>query len=188
MKKFIKQNRRSIYGGLVTMFFVGLGVFLIENLSGYEAKQLLESSLPRINMLCNTIVLASATILALLLTLMGIGSGMESKLKSEFYISILNVARFDTILFIVGLVLFQLFNIPVTESENVPSSWYVNIYWAVLFLSSFLSGFMVIVILMLYNTVVKIIKVAGLGSRDYFIEDDEDDDDNDDDVKNSKNS
>ena len=175
MIKFIKENRKSIYGGLITMVFVALGVFVIGNLSGYEAKQMLEASLPRINMLCNTIILASATILALILTLMGIGSNLESKLKNEFYYNILNVARFDTILFIVALVLFQLFNIPVTESENVEASWYVNIYWTILFLSSFLSGFMVVVILMLYTTVTKIIKVAGLGSEDYFVENDEED-------------
>lgn len=162
MIKFLKQNKRAIYGGLITFLFIALSVFLLGNLSGYEAKQLLSASLPGINMLCNTIILASATILALLLTLLAISSGTKSKLKDSHYLEVLNIAKIDTTLFIVTLILFQLFNIPITESDNVPTVWFTTIYWATLFLSSLLSGVMVVVILMLFNTVKNIILIIGL--------------------------
>ncbi|WP_191859079.1 hypothetical protein [Hanstruepera ponticola] len=162
MKEFLKQNKRAIYGGLITFIFVALSVFLLGNISGYEAKQLLSASLPGINMLCNTIVLASATILALLLTLLAISTSTKSKLKDGHYLEVLNIAKIDTSLFIVTLILFQLFNIPITESDNVPTVWFTAIYWATLFLSSLLSGVMVVVILMLYNTVKNIILIVGL--------------------------
>ncbi|MDO1500075.1 hypothetical protein Q2T40_08015 [Winogradskyella maritima] len=165
MKKFLLQNKRPIYGGLLTMLFVGIGIFSLGNLSGYEARNLLESSIPGINMLCNTVILGSATILALLLTVIGISAGLDAKLKDSFYFGIINVARFDTILFITAIVLFQMFNIPIVESENVPTNWYVTIYWLTLACSSFLSGFMVVVILMLYNTVGRVIRVAGLNQE-----------------------
>ncbi|WP_299226254.1 hypothetical protein [uncultured Psychroserpens sp.] len=165
MKKFIINNKRAIYGGMITFMFIALGIFLLGNISGYEAKNLLKASLSGINMLCNTIVLASATILALLLTLLGISTGTESKLKDSHYLEVMNIAKIDTVLFIVTLIMFQMFNIPIVESDQVPTNWYRTIYWVTLFMSSLLSGGMVVVILMLYNTITNIIKIVGLGKN-----------------------
>ncbi|WP_236979523.1 hypothetical protein [Membranihabitans maritimus] len=165
MKGFIKYNRGPLIGGLLATVFTSLGVFLLGNLSGYEAKQLIRASLNGITMLCNTIVLASATILALLLTLLGISTGStKSELKNEHYKQVLTIAKFDTILFIGTLILFQLSNIPITEAENIPTSWFNLIYWATLIFSSLLSGMMITVILMLNNIIIGIIKIVGLGT------------------------
>ena len=125
-------------------------------------------------MLCNTIVLASATILALLLTLLGISSGTDSKLKDGHFLEVLNIAKIDTVLFIVTLIMFQIFNIPITESDQVPTGWFDIIYWATLFMSSILSGAMVVVILMLYNTVKNIILIVGLKQDHELIYNDDD--------------
>ena len=170
MKNFFSKNKRSLYGGLAAAVFTGLGAFLLGDLSGYEAKVMISTSLSGINMLCNTIILASATILALLLTLLGISTGTESKIKNAHYKQVLNIAKFDTILFVGALVLFQLFNIPITESESLPTEWFAYIYWATLFFSSLLSGLMVTVILLLYTTVVNIINIVGLGEDHYLID------------------
>ena len=169
---FISQNKRSIYGGVATFLFMGLGAFLLGNLSGYEAKVLIDTSLSGISMLCNTSVLGSATILALLLTLLGISSGVESKIKKVHYYQVLNIAKLDTLLFIGALLLFQFFNIPITESENLPTSWFAYIYWATLFFSSLLSGFMVTVILMLFTTFRNIINIMGFKKKDYLVDND----------------
>ena len=173
MKKFLQNYKRPLYGGLIATIFTGLGAFLLGNVSGYEAKQLISTSLSGINMLCNTVVLASATILALLLTLLGISTGTESKLKKDHYIQVLTIAKFDTFLFIGALILFQLFNIPITEADNLPTSWYTTIYWTTLFFSSVLSGMMITVILMLYTTVTNIIHIVGLGKDHYLVSDKE---------------
>jgi len=156
------SNKKPIYGGLITFSITALGVFLLGNISGYEAKQLISSSLQGINMLCNTIVLASATILALLLTLLGISTGTKSKLKEAHYRQVISIAKYDSVLFIAALILFQFFNIPITETENVPAEWYKYVYWATLFFSSLISGFMVSIVLMLYETIKNIIDIVGL--------------------------
>ena len=169
MNNFVTKNKRAILGGTIASLFMGLAVFLLGNLSGYEAKQLITSSLPGINMLCNTIVLASATILALLLTRLGISTGTKSRLKSAHYRQVLSIAKFDTILFVGALILFQLFNIPITEAENVETSWYEIIYWATILFSSILSGMMITVILMLYATVTNIIHIVGLNEDHHLI-------------------
>jgi hypothetical protein len=168
-ENFVVRNKLSIFGGIATTLFTGLGAFLLGDISGYEAKSLIDSSLSGFVMLCNTIVLASATILALLLTLLGISTGTKSKIKAAHYKQVLNIAKFDTVLFVGALILFQLFNIPITESENLPTYWFAYIYWVTLFFSSILCGLMVTVILLLYSTVTNIITIVGLGEDHYLI-------------------
>jgi len=173
MKKFFVDYKMPLYGGLLTAVFSGLAVYILGNVSGFEALQLIETSIPRISTLFNTIILASATILALILTLLGISSGSESKLKKYHYKQVLSLARFDSFLFIVTLIFFQLLNLPITEAEKIPTTWYNTIYWVILFISSLLSGIMVAVILMLYNTIHNIIIIVGLGEEHPLIDDEE---------------
>lgn len=159
-------NKRALYGGIIAAVIVGLGVFLLGNLSGYEAKVLLKTSLPGINTLSNTIVLASATILALLLTLLSVSSTSDSQLKDDHYKQVLLIAKIDTGVFIVALICFQLFNIPITETNTVPASWFSSIYFTTLGISSLLSGALISVAIMLYNAIVNMIKIVGLGQKD----------------------
>ncbi|WP_405382062.1 hypothetical protein [Maribacter sp. LLG6340-A2] len=182
MKNIFKINKRAIIGGSITTIFIVFGVFILGNISGYEAKKLLSSSIQGLNMLCNTIILASATILALLLTLLGISTGTDTQLKKSHYKQVLSIAKFDTILFISTLVLFQFFNIPISEADNLDMSWYKYIYWATLFSSSVISGMMVGTILMLYGTVTNIIAIVGLKKNDHrmLVKEDEDENENSD--------
>lgn len=149
------------------MFVIGLGTFMLGKLSGYEAKVLIKNSLAGINTLCNTIALASATILALLLTLLALSSNSKSKLKKDHYKHVLQIARLDTIVFIASIMAFLLFNLPITESDNVPQNWFNIVYYISLGISSVLSAALIVVVLMLYNTVVNIIKIVGLGQKDH---------------------
>ncbi len=167
MIKLTKYNKRALFGGIFSAIIIGAGAYGLGNISGYEAKALITSSLPGINALCNTIVLASATILALLLTVLSISTGTKSQLKDELYRHILLIAKIDTVVFVAAMIVFQLMNIPVTEAENVPSSWYTIIYYISLGLSAILSGGLISVVLMLYNTVISIIKIVGLGIEDH---------------------
>ncbi|WP_370174725.1 hypothetical protein [Leeuwenhoekiella palythoae] len=173
MKNFISTNKRALMGGFITFVFLLVAVFVLGNISGYKGKVLIEASLSGINMLCNTIVLGSATILTLLLTLLGISTSSRSTLKKAHYKQVANIAKLDTVLFIFALVLFQIFNIPITESEQVPTFWFKYIYWATLFSSSLLSGMMVTVVLLLYTTVTNIITIVGLGKDHYLISEEE---------------
>jgi hypothetical protein len=162
-----QYNKRALFSGLIAAIITGAAAYLLGNVSGYEAKILIESSLPGINMLCNTVVLASATILALLLTLLSISNSSDSNLNKKLYQQVATAAKLDVVLFVTAILCFQLFNIPITEADNVPKNWYSSIYWSILFSSSLLSGGLVSVIIMLYNTVINIIKIFGYGDKEH---------------------
>lgn len=178
--KLSKYNQRALYGGILAALFTGIGAYVLGNVSGYEAKILIKASLPGTNTLFNTVALASATILALLLTLLSVSSSAENKLKDVHYKQVMRIARLDTYVFVVSIIAFQLFNIPITEAENVPSSWYANIYYSSLGISALLSGALITVVIMLYNAVVNIIKIVGLGETDNVLIYDEDEENEED--------
>ncbi|WP_204345602.1 hypothetical protein [Psychroserpens algicola] len=167
MIKLTQYNKRALSGGIIASFVIGLGAYFLGNISGYEAKELIKTSLPGTNTLCNTIVLASATILALLLTLLSVSSSTKSKLTAEHYKHVLLIAKIDTVVFVAAMIVFQLLNIPITEADNVPTSWYSTFYYLSLALSAILSGGLISVVLMLYNAVSSIIKIVGLGMDDH---------------------
>ncbi len=167
--KISVHTKRALVGGGISLAVILTGSFMLGELSGYEAKVLLKNSLSGLNMLCNTMVLGSATILALLLTLLGLSSGTESKLKDDHYRHVLQIAKMDTIVFVASLMTFLLFNLPITASENVPQNWYDFIYYSSIVVSSVLSAALIVVVLMLYNTVVNIIKIVGLGQTDHYL-------------------
>ena len=58
--KLSTYTKRAITGGVISMIVILAGSFMMGELSGYEAKVLINKSLSGLNMLCNTIVLASA--------------------------------------------------------------------------------------------------------------------------------
>ncbi|MDO6760206.1 hypothetical protein Q4566_08365 [Tamlana sp. 2_MG-2023] len=173
--KLSRHNIQALSGGLVATLIVGAGAFILGSVSGYEAKQLLEGSLSGINTLCNTVVLASATILALLLTLLSVSSNTKSKLTDDHYRHILTIAKTDTIVLVTSMIIFQIFNIPIAEADSVPQSWFTIVYYLSLGLSAIVSGGLIVVVLMLYYTVASIIKIVGLGIDDHpFLYNDED--------------
>lgn len=171
-----RYTKRALVGGGISMVVILMGTILLGELSGYEAKELIKKSVDGLNTLCNTIALASATILALLLTLLGISSSSKSKLKKDHYKHVLQIAKLDTFVFIAAVISFLLFNLPITESDNVPTNWFDIIYYLSLGISSILSAALIVVVLMLYNTVVNIIKIVGLGIKDHPLAEVEDED------------
>ncbi|WP_445731400.1 hypothetical protein [Mariniflexile sp.] len=169
--KITQYTKRAILGGVICLIIILLGTLLLGKLSGYEAKVLIKKSLSGINTLCNTIALASATILALLLTVLSISSNSKSKLKKDHYLQVLQIAKLDTMVFIASIMSFILLNLPITESDTVPNNWFNSIYYISLSISSILASGLIVVVLMLYNTIVNIIKIIGLGMHDHPLAD-----------------
>ena len=163
--------KRAIIGGIISLIIILLGTLILGKLSGYEAKILIKKSLSGMNTLCNTIALASATILALLLTVLSISSNSKSKLKRDYYLQVLHIAKLDTIVFIASIVSFLLLNLPITESDTVPDNWFNVIYYSSLSISSILTSGLIVVVLMLYNSIVSIIKIVGLGMDNHPLAD-----------------
>lgn len=159
--------KRAIIGGLVSTLFMAAGTFIIGELSGYKAQALLTSSLSGINMLCNTVILGSSTILALMLTLLSLSRAAESHLSKTHYRHVLAIAKVDTFLIITAVFTFMMLNLPITESKELPPSWYTVIYYVSLGMAAIIGGGFIALITMLYGTIANVILIVGLGVTDH---------------------
>ena len=162
-----RYTNRAITGGFISTLVMGLGGYFRGELSAYEAKRLIKKSIHGINTLYNTIALASTTILALLLTLFRLPLKASFKLKEDYYGHLLAIAKLGIVVFVCAVISFQLFNLPITEAENVSTNWFNIIYYVTLGVSSSLNAASIVVVIMLYNTVAGIIKILGLGITDH---------------------
>ena len=168
--------KRALVGGIVSTLVMASGTFVLGHISGYEAKELLKSSISGINMLCNTVVLAASTILALMLTLLSLSRSAKSSLTKQHYRQVLTMAKADTILIIVAVITFLMLNIPITETEDVPESWFKIIYYVTLGMASILGGGLIAVVTMLYGTIANVILIVGLGVTDHPLVNNKDED------------
>jgi uncharacterized protein YybS (DUF2232 family) len=157
----MNTQRVSITGGVIAAVILCLAGWLLGGLHGQEALVLLEKSIRGFELLCNTIILACATILALLLTLLSVSIGTKVSLKQKHYVQIRRLATADTVVLITAVIIFQLLNIPITKAENVPTDIYDYIYWATLGITSILCGAFIFVVLLLYTTFRNLVDIVG---------------------------
>lgn len=176
IKQFFKSPfaRKAIIGGIVAAVVMGTATLILGKLSGYRAADLLTSSLSGINVLCNTVILGSSTILALMLTLLSLSRSANSKLNKEHYHRVLTLAKVDTILIITAIVTLLLLNLPLTQSDNVHPNWYTTIYYISLGMAAILGGGFIAVVTMLYGTIANVILIVGYRMEDHPLVDHDD--------------
>ncbi len=170
--------KRAIIGGVVSTLIMATGAIILGEISGYQAKALLASSISGMNMLCNTVILGSSTILALMLTLLSLSRGAESNLTKTHYRNVLMIAKSDTILIIVAVITFLLLNLPITEADELPGTWFTTIYYVSLGMASIVGGGFIAIVTMLYGTIANIILIVGLNVTDHPLVDNEEDEEN----------
>lgn len=168
--------KRAVIGGIVSTFFMATGTFIIGEITGYEAKELIATSLSGINMLCNTVILGASTILALMLTLLSLSRAAKSHLSKTHYRHVLTIAKVDTVLIIVAIITFMMLNLPITESRELPNSWFTVIYYVCLIMAAIIGGGFIAVVTMLYGTIANVILIVGLRVTDHPLVDDDQED------------
>lgn len=154
-------SKKALYGGLLAGAIALGGQWLVGQVyNGYEARQLLESVASSSLYLGSSIVTASATIIALMLTMLSLTKQADSQFDSEFFKRIQQIARLSTIALSAGILLLLFLSMPLQESDQVPADWFKAIYYVLITFVAGLSGLAVGVVLMLLNAVNSLIDVV----------------------------
>ena len=154
-------------GGMA--FIMGIGAFTLGSFGGNESREMVEAILPTTRFLCSAIMTASAGILALMLTVLGLTTGSEVKLNTLFYERIKQIAFYDMIVLCYAISFLVLQCIPVTKSEEIPAWWYPSVYYGMLAVAAVLGGGMIAVVSMLYAAISSLIDVFGLEHGEHSI-------------------
>lgn len=168
--------KRALFGGIIAASTALMGSYITGRVGGTEAISLLKAILPTTRFLASALMTASATILALMLTLLTLSHSSSSELKATHYRRVKQIAWIDSVGFVAATIFLMLLNMPLEEgAEQVPNHWFSTIYYFVLITSAILGGIIITVVLMLYNSVKTLIKVVNPEAGDPSLAKTEDD-------------
>ena len=150
--------RQALIGGGVAAVVMGGGA-LIVGLSEVASspRALLEATLPVAATLFSTAMIASSTMLALMLTMLGMTA--DEHIKSGFYARIRQAATFATYTFCTATVVTLCLVIPFDEG-GTGDTFYTVFYYAVTGIGSLVGGSLVAVVLTLHGAIIALVDFA----------------------------
>jgi len=149
--------RRPLIGGIVFAIVMGFCTYTFGEISGFKARELLSTSMSGILTLCYVMILGSIYILVIILYLLSVKIPIDSVLRHHHFHLLATIAKVDTILIITAIITLLLLNIPFTQTEIIPYSWYATLYYLILAIASILGGGFISIIIMIYETISMII-------------------------------
>ncbi len=133
--------------------------------SGAKAVELLQSLQTSSLSFGAAIAKSSATILALMLTLLGMTDKLDTNFDRAFYGSIKLIGLLSTLTFIGSVLLLLGLSLPVGEFKNIPGWWYMLLYYAISALNGLLAGLIIIGVLVVFDTIIVLIKKLAPSNR-----------------------
>ncbi len=152
----------AVASGIGAAVVTGIATFAVGQVTQSEARVLVEAILPTSRFLCSAVMTATATILALMLTLLGLTIKSEQNLGNEFYRRIREIAFYDMIVLVVATCFLVIHCIPITKSDSIPEWWYSAVYYGLLLIAAMIGGALVSIVVMLYSAIREVIMVLGL--------------------------
>lgn len=160
--------------GIAAVLLVLAGAYFVGRATAFESRQLLDAIMPTSRFLFSGVMTATATILALMLTLLGMTMGTDKRVAATFYRRIQQIAFYNMLLLVMSIIFLVLHCVPITESDEIPDWWYPAVYYFLLSASALTAGGMVTVVLALYGAVRDLIHALGLETDvGIFIDEDE---------------
>lgn len=149
---FVDSAWALIGGGVATAVILAV-ISIVGSVSGYSALQLLDAALPSVRFLSSTVATGGVTILALMVTLLGLSHSVETELEHVHYHRIQQIAYMATVAVAAAILLLVLLSIPVEESDDVVLKYAEWVYYGIIVLTSLLGGIMITLVLMLLTAV-----------------------------------
>lgn len=169
----LAHDRQIALAAVVAAGIALAGMLLVNVGSGSEARFLLEAMMPSVRFLCSAVMTASATVLALMLTLISFSSGQDQRLKREHYDRVRQIALVDTWTFAAAIVLLLIISVPLAEAAEIPASWYSVVYYVTVVYAAALGGALIAIVLMLYRAITDLIGVIHPDEVSDLVEDQE---------------
>lgn len=142
----------------VCLFGAGARYAIGDVYSAAEARQLLDA-LSRAGLyLGSAIATASATILALMLTMIGLFRRLDEDFDEEAYRNIDLVAKLATASLMMSLIVLLAFVFPVGEFEQLPKWWYTILYDALFAGSVLMVALIAATVVMIYRTLQRVMQ------------------------------
>jgi hypothetical protein len=149
----------ALFGGVLAAVIALVGQWFIGRIyNGDEARFLIAAMLNSALYFGASVVTASATILALMLTMLSLTDQSKIDFDTVFFHRVEKIGILTTISLASSILLLLFLSIPVQESKNVPTQWFTTIYYVLIITLALLAGLLVTVVLMLLNAIRSLIE------------------------------
>ncbi len=145
-------------GGASTLAFllVAVGIGFVGD---RQAMNLLQSTLPTIRFLCSSAIGAAATVLALMVTVVGLSQRLDEDIQPGYFMQIRRIGQLCVAVMIGGVGLLLILTVPLSEADDL-QNWYNTIYYLVLVVASLIGGGLVAITLSLRTAVSGLLNAA----------------------------
>ena len=105
----------------------------------------------------SAVATASATVLALMLTLLSVTSQVDTSFGISTYKGIRVIGAISTVTFIGSVILLLALSLPVGEYESISGVWYQILYYVLCTINGLLAAMMIFSVLILFETITTLI-------------------------------
>ena len=159
-----RELRWALSGGFTAAGAVFVVTALVGQVSGFEARRLVEGIKPTATFAASTYIGTGATILALMSTVIAFSISHESDFRRSHYRRLRLIAASTTALILNAIALMTCLVIPIAQADAGSPTGYVILYWAILILGSIGGGLTVSIVLMLNYAVRGLVDLGTDGS------------------------
>lgn len=144
--------RFALAGGAVAAVTLFAGVAVVGGVTPYEGRELLEAVLPTIRFLASSVMAAGATVLALMLTLLGITYATEWTFRDVHFHRISQISLLASGAIGLSVVTLLFLGLPVGEADGLRLYHHV-VYYGLIASASLLGGLTIAIVLMLHRSI-----------------------------------
>lgn len=156
-------------GGVVTSFLLFGGLIAVGRTGTFEALRLLEATLPTIRFLSSTVVGASMTILALMLTLLGMSLSTDWRFKPIHYERIWDVTVLAILSVVLGIAVLVTIAVPLDEVDEL-RRYYNLVYYSMSVASAVLGGLVVAMTIMIGISIKGLVTIGTHGKESEIVD------------------
>ena len=157
--KLFSDAKWAIAGGAVAAASLFIGVAAVGRIGSFEGLRLLESILPTVRFLASAVLTAGVTVLALMLTLIGLTFTSEWDFNEMHFRRLRRIALLTTFTIVLSVVVLLFISLPIEEAESL-RTYYDVAYYTIAGVSSVLGGAVIAVIVMLYQTISGLVAIG----------------------------
>lgn len=161
MPDFIRCHRWPILTFLICLLLGFLARQSIGSIYGTTEAIALLDALSRAGLyLASAVMTASATTMALMLTLIGMIKRMDERFDRQAYRNIDLIARLTTASLLLSLLLLMAFVFPVGEFEEMPPRWFDRLYELLFAGTTLMIALAAATVVLIYTTLVRVISTV----------------------------
>jgi hypothetical protein len=126
----LSEFRWALIGGALAAVALFAGVAAVGRIGSFEALGLLESILPTVRFLASTVVGASVTVLALMLTVLGLTYSTEWEFRATHFLHLRQIAGLATVNIVVSVGLLLFVGIPLEAADRLAPTTTSSTTWS----------------------------------------------------------